>query len=397
MNSSSPQNSQNKSFADWLFHQYGQRVSKWLTNARLDQLGLIVFCGFLIVLFAVNLIKPEYNWDMAAYLASALQDDSLSNQALHSKVWELMKANAGDAQYYRLTAGNPYNLYNFQNPDAFVSMLPMYDVKAGYVGLIKYTGQIIGPVKAVLWISILSSLAVGLICLYWMKRQDFLQAAPIVVAIILLSDYFHMGRIVTPDLLVAAFFLLGCERFLRGKDWWAVGLFFLAFSMRPDIILFLFALLLAMLIFNDRKLPAITGFVAAIGAYLWITTDSSHPGWWVHFYFTNIEIQNTLIGFDPDFTVLTYLKGIGRGVLVSLNQNNWPMMLALMLMAWAYLQKSGIITNRRSTALMVAILLCIGGKFIVFPLPDDRTFMPFIVAFAMVLLETWKPQFRKAL
>ena len=395
MNPKPSQTPQNNSLVDWLSRQFEQRVMGWFTNANLDRLGLLFFSVFLVGLFAINLIKPEYNWDMAAYLASALQDNSLSDQALHTKVWGLMKSHAGEAQYYKLTAGNPYNLHNFQNPDAFVSMLPMYDVKVGYVGLIKYAGQIAEPVKAALWISILSSLVVGITCLFWMKRQEFLQAAPIVASIMLLSGYFYMGRIVTPDLLVAAFFLIGCERFLRGKDWWAVGLFFLAFLVRPDTILFLFAFLLAALAFNGQKLPALAGFIAAVGAYLWITSGSNHPGWWAHFYFSCIEIQNTMVGFNPDFSVFTYLKGVARGLMVSLKDNNWPMLLTMMLMAWAYLQNSGVTTNRRSATLMVAILLSIGGKFIVFPLPDDRTFMPFLLAFALVLLETWKPQFGK--
>ena len=395
MNTSSNTTVKNKSMASWFLRLFDEKLRGWLSNTKFEKLGFIFFCIFLAGLFAINVIKPEFNWDMAAYLASSLQDSSLSNQALHSQVWGMMKAHAGDAQYYKLTAGNAYNLFNFQNPDAFISMLPMYDVKVGYVGLLKYVGQLVGPVNAAHWISVLSSLVVGLICLTWMKQQRFLQAAPMVAAVMLLSGYFYMGRIVTPDLLVTMFFLLGSYFFLRGKDWLAVVLFYGAFLVRPDTILFMFALFLATLVFNKRIVPALIGFLAAVASYLWITTGSNHPGWWAHFYFSCVEIQNTMIGFHPDFSLLTYFKGVARGVMVSFKDNNWPMLVGLMLMGWALMQKNGIATNLRSNILILAILLCIAGKFVVFPLPDDRTFMPFLLVFAMILFETWKPQFLK--
>ncbi|MEE9374739.1 MAG: hypothetical protein V3V04_00220 [Rhizobiaceae bacterium] len=366
-----------------------------LTNDKLNAIGLAVFALFVIGLCLINIFKPEYNWDMAAYLASSLQDGSSSAQQLHAQVWGMIQERAPDAQFYKLTAGNPYNLHNYQHPDAFVSMLPMYDVKVGYIGIIHFLGKILTPVQGAIATSVLSSLAVGAVCWFWMKQQGFSQAAPIVAAILLLCGYFYMGRTVTPDLLVTVFILIGSERFLRGHDWLSIGLFYVAFLIRPDTIVFLFALLLAVLLFNQRKLPALVGFLAAVISYLWITSGTNHPGWWTHFYFSCVEIQNTMIGFNPDFSVLLYLKGIARGAMVSLKDNNWPVVVCLLLFGWAMLQRAGIKTDHRKTLLLCAMILYIAGKFVIFPLPDDRTFMPALLVMAMILLETWKPQLIK--
>ncbi|MEE9313689.1 MAG: hypothetical protein V3V02_03490 [Rhizobiaceae bacterium] len=384
------------SIATWVVDQFHLRFSNKVSNSTLDRAGFILFALFVVALCLINIFKPEYNWDMAAYLASSLQDTSITTRELHSQVWGMMKDHAPENQFYKLTAGNPYNVHNYQNPDAFISMLPMYDVKVGYIAALKYGGSLLGAVNAAIWVSVLSSLAVGFTCLYWMKSRGFLQAAPFVASILLLCGYFYMGRTVTPDLLVTVFFLWGSERFLRGKDWLAVGLFYVAFLVRPDTIVFLFAMLLAVIIFNERKLPALVGFGAVVATYFWITTGSNHPGWWAHFYFSCVEIQNTMVGFSPDFSVFLYLKGVARGAMVSLKDNNWPVVLCLLLSGWALLQGAGIKTAHRTNVIIVAALLYVAGKFVIFPLPDDRTFMPALLVIAMVLLETWKPQFIKA-
>jgi hypothetical protein len=70
---------------------------------------------------------------------------------------------------------------------------------------------------------------------------------------------------------------------------------------------------------------------------------------------------------------------------------NWPKLMIVLLFAWGMLARAGKAPGRKSTAMLVAIILCLGGRFATFPLPDDRTYLVFVVAFAMILLEAWKP------
>lgn len=393
MTSNAKMEQTNNSLASWIARKVLPYLSTKLRVFGLDNLGIVFFCVFAAVIFLLAVIKPEYNWDMAPYLASALQDNYSTAEDLHTQVWSLMKAGSSENQFYKLTAGNPYNLYNYENPSAFASMLPMYDVKIAYIAIIKFAGQYIGVVNASIWLSALSSLAFSLVCLFWMSNKGFLQAAPIVVLALLLSGYFYMSRIATPDLAVAVFILAGAERFMRGKDWAACVLLFVAFLFRPDTIVLMFALLLATIIFNSRIYPALVSFLAAMAMAVWISSSPDNIGWWAHFYFSCIEIQNTMIGFNPDFSILAYLKGIARGLMVSLRDNEWPMLLGLLIIGWGLLSASGRRTSERGTILIWTVLLGLGGKFIVFPLPDDRLYMPLVMCFLMVLLETWKPTF----
>lgn len=393
MATSTATNQAGRSLAGWFLTKLQPALSSRLKAFGLDNIGIILFCLFTAIVFLMAVGKPQFNWDMAPYLASAMQDNFASAQELHTKVWSLMQAGSSESQFYKLTAGNPYNLHNYEHPSAFVSMLPMYDVKLAYIAAIKFAGQYIGVVNGSIWISAVSSLALSLVCLFWMFSRGFLQAAPIVALTLLLSGYLYMSRIVTPDLAVAVFIVAGAERFVRGKDWLAAAFLFVAFLFRPDTIVFIFALLLATLMFNKRILPVLVSFVAAIGMSVWIHSSPDHIGWWTHFYFSCIEIQNTMIGFDPDFSLVAYLKGLARGMIVSLDYNNWPMLLGLLIIGWGLLGASGKQVDERGTILIWAVLLGFVGKFIVFPLPDDRLYMPLVMCFLMVLLETWKPKF----
>ncbi len=363
-----------------------------LTKSNLDRLAIGFFVLMLTAVATVGLIKPEYNWDMAPYVAASIQDDVNSIEALHKKTWGMIETRASDGQLYRLQAQNPYNLHTYQHPDAFHSMLPMYEVKVAYVAAIRVLGKLIGPVEATIWISVVAALMFGGICMVWMQRGGFVQAAPVVVALLLLSGFFYMPRLASPDMLFAALCFGGIYLLLQARDIAALPLLFTAFLVRPDNIIFLFTLPLAALLFDLKRVGLATLFAASLASYFWITSGNDHPGWWAHFYFSNVEIQNTMIGFHPEFALADYLKGVARGILMSLQNNNWPKLMIVLLFGWALLARSKRLPNRRATAMLVAIILCFGGKFVTFPLPDDRTYFVYVVAFAMILLEAWKPR-----
>ena len=375
-----------------ILERVGTGIRPVLTKPALDRVALALFAVFIVAIAAIGLKKPEYNWDMAAYVAAAIKHEHADADALHKSTWSMIEERAPAAQTYKLQAGNPYNLHLYQNPRDFHSMLPMYEVKIAYIAAIRYLAKLGGPVDAAVWISVISAFAFGLLCLWWMHSGGFAQGAPLLAAIMLLSGYFYMARIATPDLLFAAFCLGGIYLLLRSQDLAALPLLFAAFLVRPDNIIFLFALCLAAIFFGLRKTGVFLTFAAALAAYFWITSGNDHPGWWAHFYFSCVEIQNSMINFQPDFSLTAYLKGVVRGISVSLLNNNWPKVLLVLLFGWALLAKSGRAPGLRATAMLVAIILTFAGKFATFPLPDDRTYFVYIVAFAMILLESWKPR-----
>ena len=375
------------------FRDIGLKLLSFATPKIMGRLAIALF-GFVVLattLFAA--VKPELNWDMAPYIAVSLEDRVSDPVELHRQAWSGIKERASPAQWYHLTESNPYNADQWESPSDFFSQLTMYRVKIGYVESIRILDHIVDPVTATVIISSLSAFVLGLVMLYWMVRHDFMESAFLLTPVVLLAGYFDMGLLATPDLFMAVFGIGAVYLIVRGRPWISVPFLFAMYLVRPDGIVFIFALLLAALAFGHARLPMLLAFALSLLAYGPITRAAGHPGWWPHYYFSNVALQNDMTGFDPAFSVIDYLHGIVRGIKVSLTYNNWPMIMMVLIAGWALLALNGRSPNRRGTMMLVAIVLCFGGKFVTFPLPDDRVYFMFTVAFAAVLLEGWKPRF----
>ena len=301
--------------ADWIEDRVLPSVASLLTRQRLNAIAFVGFTLLMLGLFAGSFVKPWYNWDMSAYFAATMRhlDPSLSNEELHQRSWSLIEDFTPEREFTKLTQSGEYRQHMYADPDDFISMLPMYEVKKLYLTVGRWLTPIVGLKQAFYLQSSLALIGVGLVLLYWMSRGGFLQSAPLVAGALLSVNFFKLGLYVTPDLPAAVFLIWGCERILAKRPWFGITLILISMGYRPDMILFLFAILLSSLVYRHLLVPAAAGFAASVVLYLFLTHGVQHPGWWTHFYFSCVEIQNTLIGFHPDFSLVAYLKGVLRG------------------------------------------------------------------------------------
>ncbi|WP_319530280.1 hypothetical protein [uncultured Cohaesibacter sp.] len=393
-NVSKPEVGHPANLADWIEDRVLPSVASFLTRQRLNAIAFVGFTLLILGLFGASFVKPWYNWDMSAYFAATMQhlEPSLSNEELHQRSWSLIEDFAPEREFSELTQLGEYRQHMYADPDDFVSMLPMYEVKKLYLAVGRWLTPIVGMKQAFYLQSALALLGVGLVLLYWMSRGGFLQAAPLVAGALLTVDFFKLGLYVTPDLPAAVFLIWGCERILAKRPWIGMALILISMGYRPDMILFVFAILLSSLVYRHLLAPASAGFAAAVVLYLFLTHGVQHPGWWTHFYFACVEIQNTLIGFHPDFSLVAYLKGVLRGVAIGLRDHDWWALLAVILFGWVLLAKSKIKLGRQSNQMLLACLLAIIGKFVLFPMPEDRFYLAILVVMVMILVERWSPQ-----
>lgn len=363
-----------------------ERLVTWVAGAG--------FALFIALLAAVPFLHPEYNWDMAPYLAVAMEEEIPDPVALHEKVWGMMKAGASADQFHQLTTANGYNRAQYAEPLLFQSQLVFYRVKIAYTTLIRELGPVIGYVETTQWINALSVLVIGAVLMLWLRREKMMQSALVLAPVMLLGGFLTMAQLAMPDLLGTAILILGVYLVRSGRDWWAVPFLFAAFLVRTDMIIFLFALLLATMAFGGRVLPALTAFVLAAAAYGPISDGAGHPGWWAHYYFTNVEIQNDMRGFQPDFSVKDYVEGFVRGITSSFRWHHWLTLFALLIFGWLATLRAGRMPRFGVLpTLFAAQVLCVAGKFAVFPLPESRVYFAYVLVMAVLLLEAWKPRF----
>jgi hypothetical protein len=362
-------------------------------KSLLDRLAAAFFALVCLAISAYALVRPDYNWDMVAYVATALEDRHSDPTELHAQTWKRISEGASEGQLYHLKFSNPYNRNQWEKPADFQSQLSMYRVKIAYTTLLRAIEPFAGLVTASILLSVLPSLALGALCLYWLGREDALQGAFFLAPMLLLADYGHMTTAVVPDMLVSLVSLFAIYLLTRGRDMTACVVLFVSVFIRPDNIILVFALLLTAIAFGWRVLPFFATFVAALAGSVVVAKFGGHPGWWAHFYFSCVEIQNSMANFHPDFSSSAFVRGYVRGVLVAIMDNDWPAILALLLAAWALLNRAGRIGSLRANALVFALAIGTLGKFASFPLPDDRFYFIFIGGMAVLLVTNWKPRF----
>lgn len=362
------------------------------TRTVVDRLAVFFMALVIAGVAAYSWLRPAYNWDMVAYVATALENRIDDPAALHERTWAEIEPGAREAQLYHLQFSNPYNLHQWENPADFQSQLSMYRVKVLYVAMLRWLEPVVGLATASILLSVLPSVVFGALCLWWLVREGAEQGLLLLVPFLATADFITMTTMVTPDMLLAAMSLGAVLLLLRGRDGLAGLLLFASVFVRPDNIILIFALLIAAVLFGWRLLPMLATFVVSFAACLLISKLGDHPGWWAHFYFSCVQIQNSMTGFAPDFSPVDFTKGYVRGVAVALTENDWPGLFLVLIVGWAMLARAGRIAAGRTNALVFALAIGTLGKFASFPLPDDRFYFTFVAAMGVILIAAWKPR-----
>lgn len=353
--------------------------------------GALAIVLMILVSAAYALVKPDYNWDMVAYTGAALENRYPDAPGLHAETWRQIDAAVPADQQALLKSGDSYRQAQWQNPENFQSQLGMYRVKTGYIMLLRAVEPIAGLVKGAMLLGIVTSVVFGLMVLWIMWRERVLTAGLALAPALLIAGYARMTSSVAPDMLLAVVSTGALYALYRGRDGLGCVLLIAAALVRPDAVIFNFALLIAAVLFGMRWSLAALAFIASFVIATAMSKFGGHPGWWPHFWFSTVETQASMAGFHPDFSLAAFIKGYVRGLLSSVHGTNWLPLLAVMTFAWALFARIAPF-NRRANALIFAMGIGALGKFASFPLPDDRFYFSFIAGMALLLAIAWRPR-----
>lgn len=362
----------------WCDERLG-RLSAWL--------GALLLAGFIALTAIFAITQPVVNWDMIAYLASAeMVEGDKDIQTVHSQVYAQIKDSVSPAEFDALATGDSYRLRQSTDAEAFGSMLVMYKVKYLYVEAIRAFKPILGGVKAMNVMSVVAGLVVGAVTIAWLWSAGALPLAPLFVGLFAFTGYAELARNGGPDIVQAAFFSLGAYIYWRSPSWIsiiaAILLFLISFAIRPELLIVLMGLVLALALFGGRAVVPIVATIAGFVLYPVLTGAADHPGWWTHFMFSLRTYSETLVGFDPEFNIIYYFTALARGITYSLLQQSWLLLTLLAVLMRYVLWRSDVAMDKTANLLFWGCLFGLGGKFIVFPIPDTRTyFTPLFVLY----------------
>jgi len=112
-----------------------------------------------------------------------------------------------------------------------------------------------------------------------------------------------------------------------------------------------------------------------------------------HLYFSSVEQQMNMDGFDPAFSVAAYGKAFVNAVVRALTFNTWVGVAVLALAGWFATDRAGFRLDKRAGLVMAALVLAVLAKFVVFPIHDGRIYFPNLIPpfllLASPLLALW--------
>lgn len=354
--------------------------------------GVLIVALYTLTVCAVALVFPVANWDMIAYVAGVLEGAGTPAAQVHAQAYELVQQNTSAGEFLVLTADRPYRIAQYADANAFTSMLGFYRVKLAYIEVAQLMSPLLGPVGALRVISAVSAVAVGAMTMLWLIDQKCLAVAPLAVIALILTGFGDIARQATPDLFSALFVVAGMLLYVKGRDIAGGLALLLAILVRPDHLALVGVLMVASIVIRPVSKGAIGAFVLGLLAYVAISRSADHPGWWIQFWFTNIEYVPTLEGFDPAFSLIAYGKAVVQTVVRTVVEERWLAVLALMIFLAALMLRKNFDFTRRESVALSTILLTIPAKFVILPLYPDRFYFAYLIAFGLILVTIYGRQ-----
>ncbi len=353
--------------------------------------GAAVLGLFALTVAAVVIIYPVSNWDMVAYTASILEDRIADPVELHDRSYAILKENVTPGEFQTLTQDREYRIRQYEDPAAFATMLGFYRLKLGYIETARLLSDFVNPVEALRLISMVSGLAIAALLLVWLARHKALMYGPVVVAMLITGDYGPTAALLSPDLFASFFLLLAGFLYLERQDIGTALCLLAALFIRPDHLAFIGVFFVFALIYGPGRWVMTATFIVSAIAYSLILKDESHPGWWIHLWFTHVEYVPTLEGFDPPFSPLIYLQMLVRSTVRSVMNQTW---LAALFALTVFFVKAidPARMAERSRVLLYAIFTSICAKYLVFPHFETRFYFPYLMLMGMILLVSWHQQ-----
>lgn len=355
-------------------------IGTGLFSRHAAAIGASLFGLYLLLVSLTVVVLPDSNWDMLAYLAVAEESSFDTPAALHDYVYSAVKAEVSDSDYRALTEDGGYRSHMASDPAAFHSMLSMYRVKFLYAETLSALSKIMSPIAAMHAVQIFSVLLFGGLVLLWLRSMRLLALAPVFAALLMVSDFASIARASSPDLLGAALLIGGLLAYVRRSEILTAALIFLAVMVRPDNVVFVGVFAVLLLAFRQRSLGVIAAALASFAGYIAISRWAGHPGWWPHLYFSSVQQQLSMDGFDPPFSIAAYLKAFGNAAVRALTFNSWVGVAVLALAGWFVTDRAGFRLDRRAGVLFAALVLAVLAKFVVFPIHDTRIYFPNLIA-----------------
>ncbi|MGL4441165.1 MAG: hypothetical protein ACRCUE_18055 [Bosea sp. (in: a-proteobacteria)] len=365
----------------------------------------LLFCAMVIL---NGIARPIAGWDMLAYTATVLERRGVVDPVdLHAQTYATVRAAVTAPQWHELTTQSHYRIVQARDAQAFVSMLPMYQVKGGYVTLVAALASVTGPVAAMRAISLVSIIGLMAVLFWAFWRLGQLQLVGLLTPVMSLLRFPDLASLGAPDPAVA-FLATAATCLIIVANSGRVPLIALCLLvgsvlLRPDMLVATTGLPLALVagsvfaavLNGESSFRALrhgfktvgvwpwTAAFAGLAAYAVAKAGVPHPGWFAHFMFSFHDQRDTMVGFQPAFDLKIYVSALARVSMRLLREEVWPWLVVGLMICGVL-----IVRLRDAGPTLLGMIIFILGvwmsRTLVFPLPDSRVATPQVLTAVMV-------------
>ncbi len=238
--------------------------------------------------------------------AAISADGSIDVVALHERSWSAVKPHFSPAALAYLTTGSSYSEAQHLNPSALISQLPLYEIKYGYVIVLRSITLALEPVRAIVLVSLVGALGILALLVHGAWRLDGI-ATLAWLPIVLLFGLGSFASMVSPDTIFTFAAWRVSPRCLRSG---AVGGSVLSrgITAATDGRLILNVVLSIVLAARRENRAALVLLLGSVAAAAFAYYAGWHIGWWAQFHFNFVGPQNVLTDFDPAFDPGLYVR-----------------------------------------------------------------------------------------
>jgi hypothetical protein len=337
--------------------------------------------AFSLFVLAISCIKPAFNWDAIAYIASAKSFEVANIQKIHSFAYEHVRKVVPASKFKKLVnEGNDYSSTMEKDAVAFYEQLPFYKTRLLYVIIVfllyKVGFDIVFATYFVSGISVFIAIwVILLICMELRLANLYMYALPLFALNYGILSIAHLS---TPDGLAFLGFMFCAYLFIKKRIEVFLVIPFLV-AVRIDAILFNVPFLLYLIIFGkNRKVLTSTALVATLIVYWFINWYCKNQGWSTLFYHTFIDRLTHPLTAAARLTIQQYLISLIRGIKHGV-QNRAFLVFVLVSVFFGYLRlrynKLTSSVHSETSILFIFSLLYVITHFLLFPFMHQRFFM----------------------
>ena len=355
----------------------------------LNLLKVITSIMFICFLLFFSNNKVYINYDSIPYAASSYLLKNNDKDLAHRYAWNLLETKVSPEIFQNLCCSTEYRLSMAENKTAFFSHLPAYTTKSGYIFLIRLVSDTM-KVDEYVAMKLITNISVVLVtllaCMYFINKSLFIYLS--IFPILLISQILGLGRLLTPDALIALILLGSSCLLVSNRFFFGYALMLFSILLRPINIIFFS---MACLIFLQRVEFKKFFIMISLGIILYFLNSwyFGSLGYWKHFYSNLIYLPSTFIDFNPTFSFNLYLnvlrdKFFWMIASPELNRFVGIILLNSMLSSFAIYKRM----QDKHNEIFVAALLSYGTvcSFILFPVPDHRLYSGLVIASSLMLL-----------